>query len=323
MGGTYNFHLKNILDKFMKKHDYDKILYRLLRIWGRLREGEILAKKGLAEEFNVSERTIQKDFNVRLMEILPIKRVKKGYKVKDGYSLDKNINFENELILNILESVSSSMGIKFAKMSKQILSKLQNPHEDFILSKMQIEDLSKHIKEVKLIQNSIINHQEIKFFYKKDRIAKPYKIAIFEGFWYLYAEDKGDSRFKTFYIKDISKLQITNKTFKIDIDMLKKLDSAINIWFEPNQQLFEVVLLADKNIAKYFKRRELSVNQKILEEFEDGSIKFSIYTTSKRAILHEIKKWIPELLVLSPQNLAKDMIQIAKEYEKKQTFLIS
>ena len=306
----------------MKKHDYDKILHRLLRIWGRLREGEVLAKKELAKEFSVSERTIQKDFNERLMGILPIERAKKGYKVKDGYSLDKNLNFENELVLNILESVSSSMGIKFAKRSKQILSKLQNPHEDFILSKMQIEDLSKHIKEVKLIQNSIINHQEIKFFYKKDRVARPYKIAIFEGFWYLYAEDKGDSRFKTFYIKDMENLQTTDTLFKTDTKMLKKLDGAINIWFEPHNELFEVVLLANKDISKYFKRRKLSANQKILEEFGDGSIKFRVSATSKRAILHEIKKWTPELLILSPKSLAKEMLEATKEYEKRQISLM-
>ena len=45
----------------MKKHDYDKILYRLTTIWQRLREGEILSVKDLAEEFNVTTKTIQRD----------------------------------------------------------------------------------------------------------------------------------------------------------------------------------------------------------------------------------------------------------------------
>lgn len=34
----------------MKKHDYDKILYRLTTIWGRLREGEALSVKELRDE---------------------------------------------------------------------------------------------------------------------------------------------------------------------------------------------------------------------------------------------------------------------------------
>ncbi len=33
----------------MKKHDYDKILYRLTTIWGRLRDGEILSTNELAQ----------------------------------------------------------------------------------------------------------------------------------------------------------------------------------------------------------------------------------------------------------------------------------
>ena len=108
----------------MKKHEYDKILFRLIEIWRRLRNGEALVKKELAKEFNVSERTIQKDFNERLMSFLPIERIGKEYRVKKGYSLDKNLNFENELVINILESISSSMGKKMSQMSKNLFKKL-------------------------------------------------------------------------------------------------------------------------------------------------------------------------------------------------------
>jgi len=48
------------------RHDYDKILTRLTTILSRLNNGEELSVKSLAEEFNTSERTIQRDFNERL-----------------------------------------------------------------------------------------------------------------------------------------------------------------------------------------------------------------------------------------------------------------
>ncbi len=58
------------------KHDYDKILTRLTTILKRLNDGEALSIKDLAEEFNVSTRTIQRDFNERLISF-PIIQVNK------------------------------------------------------------------------------------------------------------------------------------------------------------------------------------------------------------------------------------------------------
>ena len=45
----------------MQQHDYDKVLYRLMSILGRLNDGEILYKDELAKEFNVSTKTIRKN----------------------------------------------------------------------------------------------------------------------------------------------------------------------------------------------------------------------------------------------------------------------
>lgn len=54
------------------KHDYDKTLTRLNTILARLNDGEVLSVKELAEEFNVSIRTIQRDFNEKLVGLYPI-----------------------------------------------------------------------------------------------------------------------------------------------------------------------------------------------------------------------------------------------------------
>ena len=104
-------------------------------------------KKELAKEFNVSERTIQKDFNERLMSFLPIERIGKEYRVKKGYSLDKNLNFENELVINILESISSSMGKKMSQMSKNLFMILGNGYSGTSLLRYLLNSHSKIICE--------------------------------------------------------------------------------------------------------------------------------------------------------------------------------
>lgn len=65
------------------KHDYDKILTRLTTILQRLNDGEALSVTELANEFNVSSRTIQRDFNERLIAF-PVVQINKKWQMQDG-----------------------------------------------------------------------------------------------------------------------------------------------------------------------------------------------------------------------------------------------
>ena len=49
------------------KHDYDRTVTRLITILSKFSHNEIVNPKDLAEEFNVSVRTIQKDLKEKLM----------------------------------------------------------------------------------------------------------------------------------------------------------------------------------------------------------------------------------------------------------------
>lgn len=50
----------------MYKHDYDKKLFRLIDILGKLYREENLSIDEYAQEYNVSTKTIQRDFNEKL-----------------------------------------------------------------------------------------------------------------------------------------------------------------------------------------------------------------------------------------------------------------
>jgi NAD-dependent SIR2 family protein deacetylase len=72
------------------KNNYDKALIRIITIMQRLYEGKSLKKSELALEFNVSEKTIQRDINSRLSK-QPIKLVKgEGWKFDSSF-LNANI----------------------------------------------------------------------------------------------------------------------------------------------------------------------------------------------------------------------------------------
>ena len=84
------------------KHDYDRALTRLRIILQRLNDDEALEVKELAEEFNVSTRTIQRDFNERLITSYPIHQENKKWKMQKGFKIEKIRSIEDELVLDII-----------------------------------------------------------------------------------------------------------------------------------------------------------------------------------------------------------------------------
>ena len=84
------------------KHDYDKILTRLTSILSKLNEGESLSVKELSGEFNVSTKTIQRDFNERLISF-PIYQENKKWKMGDGFKLEKTTTIEDAIVLDIID----------------------------------------------------------------------------------------------------------------------------------------------------------------------------------------------------------------------------
>ena len=297
-------------------HDYDKILTRLTIILQRLYEGETLGVSELAEEFNVSTKTIQRDFNERLLRF-PIHKEGRRWRMEKGHSIEKNRSIEEELILDVLEEIAKGVGELFGSKTKSLFSKLQNSNENPIYSKIPIEDITGKAELFRLLQETIGQKKSISFSYnQKNRVVHPYKIVSFEGYWYLYGKEMDSGRLKTYYLKEISSPKILDSTFLADEDVYIKLKYAINTWFEPNNELFEVTLLATKEIAKYFHRRPLSEDQLTLPQ-TNGDIIIKLKASAANEILHEVKKWMPHLIVLEPLELKNGSKKIAEEFLKR------
>jgi len=138
------------------KHDYDKALTRLNIIISRLYEGEELSIVKLAEEFNCSDRTVQRDFNDRLAHLYPIEKNGKKWRMKKGFKIEKSLSFEEELILDTLGKISSSIGKNFGKKALGLLAKVKNQEDHPIYTKLFMEDISSklNIITIDLLQNN-------------------------------------------------------------------------------------------------------------------------------------------------------------------------
>ena len=288
------------------KHDYDKILTRLTVILSKLNDGEALSVKQLAEEFNTSERTIQRDFNERLVSF-PIYQEKKKWKMQDGFKLEKTQSIEDEIILDIIEKITESIGGKFATKSHRLLSKIKNEDFNPIYTKLNIEDISDKFADIQVLETAIKEKKEIKCSYDDEKhkiyttTIQPLKIVNFEGFWYLIA--LRDDILKKYYLKNISNPKIIDKVFKTDSELDTLLEESISVWFQSDIEPFEVKLFADKAAAKFFKRRPLPT-QTIESLNADGTMEFVVKITHEMEILPIIKYWIPHVYVIEPKWVA-------------------
>lgn len=285
------------------KHDYDKTLLRLNTILSRLNDGEALSVKALAEEFNVSERTIQRDFNERLVSLYPIYQEKRLWRMQKGFKLEKQNSSEEDLVLGILDKLVEGMGIAFSSKAKKLLSKIHNATDNPIYAKSSMEDISGNFAEIEQLKECIEEQFVVTCMYTKDRdisrerTLKPLKIVTFEGFWYLVALNENDE-IRKYYLRNITKIKQTEEVFKSDVNINKLLENSISIWFH-NKESFTVTLLAEAEIAKYYKRKPLPT-QIIKDEHQDGSITLTIEVTNEVEVMNLVKCRLPYLRVISP-----------------------
>lgn len=300
------------------KHDYDKILKRLTTILSKLNDGEALSVKKLAEEFNTSTKTIQRDFNERLIAF-PVYQENKKWKMQDGFRLEKSQSIEDEIILDIIEKITEGIGGQFATKSHKLLSKIKNEDFNPIYTKLNIEDISDRFADIQILETAIKEKKEVKCSYDDERHAvykttiQPLKIVNFEGFWYLIAIRK--DILKKYYLKNISNPKITNKLFETDDELETLLEDSISVWFQDDVEPFEVKLFANEVAAKFFKRRPLPT-QTIESLNTDGSMEFIVKVTHEMEILPIIKYWIPHLYVIKPEWLVDMLKEDLEEYWK-------
>ena len=297
------------------KHEYDKILTRLMTTLARLNDGEALSVKELAEEYNVSTKTIQRDFNERLCKF-PIYQEKKKWRMQDGFKVEKSKNLKEQLVLDIMEKMAENIGGHFFTTAHSLLSKIKNEDFNPIYTKLNVEDISDKLQVIGLLERAIKENLTIVCIYddeksppRKERLH-PLKIVNYEGFWYLVALDKNEY-VRKLYLKQVSNVQVTDECFETSSEIDEMLDNSINVWFQSDREPFDVILHADEKIAKYFLRKPLPT-QKIISSNSDGSLELIVTITYEMELLPIVQYWLPYLRVISPKSLdhlVRDSIQ--------------
>ena len=200
------------------KHNYDKALFRYTQIIAKLYNGEKLSNTTLAKEFQVSTKTIQRDF-AKLVLMFPIFQEKKLWQFEKDLEFKENLSVEDDITLKLLSQASKSFDKSFAKRADKLLSRIDDNINSPIYTKIELEDISHKLYEFTQIEKAINTNHKIEITYalgdySYETIINPYKIVNFEGFWYLIAFDARNDKLKKYHLKSISSIKIATKKFK-------------------------------------------------------------------------------------------------------------
>lgn len=286
---------------------HDTIATRLALILTKLNNGERFTIEELADEFNVNVRTIQRDLNERLSYIPIIKE--QGYYFMDSYALGK-LNFQD------IKSFATLSGIKslYPTLNDKFIVDILNTkiNKAYLIKNQGFEDSSLKYGEFELLSAAILNQHIVSFVYNdKNRVVNPYKLINNNGVWYLLADE--DEVLKNYILSKISKLQVKENSFTPNKKFLEKIEQNDTNWF--SNTTIEVVLEIDSNAKKYFLRKEILPNKKIIEENEQCLI-ISTKISYDDEILNIVKHWIPCIKIISPAYLQEKLNNILYEYLK-------
>lgn len=294
------------------------------------------SQKELALQYNVSTKTISRDFEYLSSLFDDVER--HGYKwrlnrpynynsasffhkelkarlsdfPKEMLDLTRETSLDQKFINTTLLEISKALGHTFYEESSKLL---QTKGENCIYNKVSFEDISDIIDLLHTIKASIVNQKEIRFKYRHFYCdVQPYKLLSFDGFWYILGIDIHTNIMKKYALKKVQDLIVQSQEFKQKTDISKQLENAINIWFDPQTKGYEVQLLLSKSIAPYILSRPLNKTQRILQNYPNKEVEISLIITHEMELLPTIGYWLPEIKIISPDTLKKSMLRKTSQY---------
>jgi len=294
---------------------------RLSAILELLNKGNILSTPYLAKKFNTTKKIIQTDFKEYILPLFEDKIIYydyslKAYTCKHSFLSRTLLSAEDLAVISMLLNKSRdkySDNTLFDK-AKMLFKNYEDALSHSIYQLGDIEKINKFKKEIIRIQHAITNKNIISCIYRdKKRELYPLQIRNFDGFWYLICYDTNYKEIRKYHLNSLTHIQEGEK-YEFGMKITEKFDNAINAYYKPQAKQIQVQLFLDKMIAKYFKRKPLSRNQRIVKEYDDGSCDMEIHITDYMEIIPTIQRFLPYIKVIEPANLQEEIHKNIKKY---------
>lgn len=209
---------------------------RLVAIIMLLNNREKITAKELAEKFQVSTKTIQRDIEIIERAGIPIVSYKghgggygiiEGYKVSNSSMTKEEVSLLNKLLRGINKSYENVETTALINKFEAVKPEVNNLSDRLIIdfSKWgKSEDLNHRIN---LIDRAILNRNKLGFDYingngeSTTRVVEPYKIIFKSLSWYVYGFCTLKKEMRIFKINRMKSIEIRDEqfTYREDVHM--------------------------------------------------------------------------------------------------------
>ena len=300
---------------------------RLIGILSVLLQEEKVTAPELAERFEVSRRTINRDIDDLLYAGIPIRTAQGtggGISIAEGYKMDRTIltSKDMQMILAGLRSLDSVSGSSYYG---QLMEKIQARSSEFISGRESILiDLSSWYKntlapKISTIQDAIENRHLLEFYYyaqsgEGKRTIEPYYVVFKWTSWYVYGWCLKRKDYRLFKLNRMDQVKETIKDFSCRNAPVPNLSSELKY---PRNIVLKAIFTPD---MKWRLVEEFGPG--CYEELEDGRL----LLIRNYADMDNLTMWMltfgDKVEVIEPQDLrerlktmAESMIKMYGGYE--------
>jgi predicted DNA-binding transcriptional regulator YafY len=296
-----------------------KALIRHNLIYQRLKQGEVLNIKVLAEEFSVGERTLQKDFNERLNGIYDIESLGEGnYRLRASHRFKGGDDNEESIAISLMKELQHSAMPEMDEYIEAALSTSSN-YDDIFVFGIHFEPIG-DVETFKMLIQAIKWKVGIEFTYtkvdgsSKKVLADPYRIANFQNYWYLIAYDPAAELLKTYYFKNISDFRMLYENFTGNAEIENELNMLCStmdsVWWNGEKRS---CLLKVTDKAKHYMERNLPNTMELVEK-QDAYLIVRISFYNDMELFAFIKSWIPWIQIVDNDELVKKLRMQVEEF---------
>ncbi len=304
------------------------------------KNGDILNQQGIVvdqiDNLGLSIRNLCRyldDIEERYPHIVKIKkRGSRCYKLESSSEIFYSFLSHSEEIswlLQLIHNSDQNLLNELSQESYERLEKISKKERDiFLFQGLPFDELQaprrKDIFSMLKLAIKNCEYRDIHYHYNTPQILKNtqcLKLIFMDSNWYIatVTEDRGFLLLRMAFITHVeySKKE-TYHASQINkySPYLKSIQNPMTLYgVESKVGLF----LASPKVAKYFKphmKRYLN-SQKFIREREDGSVEFTLSYTQPLEVLPFVKRYLPDIEVLSPPALKEAMLTDLRAYFQK------
>jgi proteasome accessory factor B len=319
-------------------------LERMMRMHERIRSGRYPNCRKLADELEVSSKTVQRDIDFMRYRLgLPIEydQLHFGFYYTEPVANFPNIEIsEGELIALYVgqKALTQYKGTSFEGPLSTAFRKITDGLRDTISvtwndldSAVSFRSTGRSTADIHLFEqlsHALFKQLEVRFDYKKPegsryegRYVQPYHLGCVENLWYLFAFDLERQQLRTFALPRIRNVRVSKTKFRRphDFSIAKFLGESFGVFSKPGKTRYTVRIHFDAFAAARIQERQWHPSQTIkhLPPGRGGGIELSLTLANLEEVERWILSWGIHAQVLAPAELKRQIRKTISDMSAK------